>query len=122
MIRLAKEREPIRVVNNQVLTPTYTKDLAHTIKELLPTTAYGLYHVTNSGQCSWYGFAAKIFELLGSTPDFGPTTAAGFGSKAHRPAYSVLAHDGLKRLGLMDRRPWPEALKAYLQERGTLTF
>jgi len=122
MIRLAKEREPIRVVNNQVLTPTYTKDLAHTIKELLQTEAYGLYHVTNSGQCSWYEFAAKIFELLGLKPDFAQTTAAEFGSKVLRPPYSVLAHDGLKRLGLMDLRPWPEALKAYLQEKGYLTF
>jgi len=122
MIRLAKEREPIRVVNNQVLTPTYTKDLAATIKELLQTKAYGLYHVTNSGQCSWYDFAAKIFELLGLKPDFAQTTAAAFGSKAHRPPYSVLAHDGLKRLGLVDPRPWNEALKAYLQEKGYLTF
>jgi len=122
MIRLAKEREPIRVVNNQVLTPTYTKDIAHTIKELLQTKAYGLYHVTNSGKCSWYEFAANIFELLGLKPDFGQTTAAAFGSKAHRPRYSVLAHDGLKRLGLVAPRPWPEALKAYLQEKGYLAF
>jgi dTDP-4-dehydrorhamnose reductase len=118
MIRLAKERKPIRVVTDQVLTPTYTRDLAEKIKELLQTGAYGLYHITNSGHCSWYEFAAKIFELLGLKPDFGPTTSVGFGAKARRPAYSVLAHERLKRLGLDDLRPWPEALEAYLKEKG----
>jgi len=118
MIRLAKERKPIRVVTDQVLTPTYTRDLAEKIKELLQTEAYGLYHITNSGQCSWYEFAAKIFELLGGKPDFGPTTSAEFGAKAKRPAYSVLAHERLKQLGLDDLRLWPEALEAYLEEKG----
>lgn len=119
MIRLAKEGKPIRVVTDQVLTPTYTKDLAEKLKELLQTGAsYGVYHITNSGQCSWYEFAGKIFELLGLKPDFGPTTSAEFGAKARRPAYSVLAHNKLKGLGLDDLRPWPEALKAYLQEKG----
>jgi len=118
MVRLAREGKPIRVVTDQVLTPTYTKDLAQKIKELLTTEAYGLYHITNSGQCSWYEFASKIFELLGMKPDFGPTTSAEFGAKARRPAYSVLAHKRLKELGLDDLRPWPEALKAYLEEKG----
>jgi dTDP-4-dehydrorhamnose reductase len=120
MIRLAKEGKPIRVVTDQVLTPTYTRDLAHKIKELLQTEAYGVYHITNSGQCSWYEFAAKIFELLSLKPDFGPTTSAEFGAKAKRPAYSVLAHGRLAQLGLDDLRSWPEALAAYLEEKGLL--
>jgi len=120
MIRLAKEGKPIRVVIDQVLTPTYTKDLAQKLKELLQTEAYGLYHITNSGQCSWYEFAGKIFEFLGMKPDFSPTTSADFGAKAKRPAYSVLAHERLKQLGLDDLRPWPEALEAYLKEKGHL--
>jgi len=119
MIRLAKEGKPIRVVNDQVLTPTYTKDLAEKIKELLQTEAYGLYHITNSGQCSWYEFASKIFELLGMKPDFGPTTSAEFGAKAKRPAYSVLAGERLQQLGLDYVRPWWQALAAYLTERGS---
>ncbi len=118
MIRMAKEGKPIRVVNDQVLTPTYTKDLAQKMRELLQTEAYGLYHISNGGQCSWYEFASKIFELLGLEPDFGPTTSVEFGAKARRPAYSVLAHEQLKRLGMDDLRPWPEALDAYLIEKG----
>lgn len=120
MIRLAKENKPIRVVDDQVLTPTYTRDLVQKIKELLQTEAYGLYHITNSGQCSWYEFAGKIFELLSLKPDFGPTSTANFGVKARRPAYSVLAHDGLKKLNSHELRPWQNALGAYFVEKGYL--
>lgn len=118
MIRMAREGKPIRVVDDQVLTPTYTKDLAHALEQLAQTKAYGLYHITSSGQCSWYRFAARIFELLGLTPDFGPATTAAFGAKARRPAYSALAHHNLTRSGCDDLRPWPEALEAYLREKG----
>ena len=120
MIRLAREGRPIRVVNDQVLTPTYTRDLAQKIAELLPTGAYGLYHITNSGECSWYEFAAQIFMLLQVQPDFGPTTTEAYGAKAKRPAYSVLSNEKLTRLGLRPLRPWPEALEAYLEEKGHL--
>ena len=122
MIRLAKEGKPIRVVNDQVLTPTYTKDLAEKIKELVQTEAYGLYHITNSGECSWYEFAAKVFEFLGLKPNFGPTTTVEYGARARRPAYSVLAQEKLKRLGLSDMRTWPEALAEYLREVGHEPF
>lgn len=117
MIRLAKEGKPIRVVDDQVLTPTYTKDLAEKLKELLQTEKYGLYHITNRGQCSWYEFAGKIFELLSMEPDFAPTTTAQLKLKARRPAYSVVAHAHLKRIGLEDLRDWREALALYLMEK-----
>lgn len=120
MIRLAKEGKPIKVVDDQVLTPTATKDLAAKIKELIQTDRFGLYHVTSSGQCSWYQFAGRIFALLGLTPDLTPTTTASFGSKVQRPAYSVLAHNALLRNGFEDMRPWPEALRDYLVEKGHL--
>jgi dTDP-4-dehydrorhamnose reductase len=121
MIRLAREGKPIRVVDDQVLTPTYTKDLAEKLKELLQTEKYGLYHITNSGQCSWYEFAKAVFELMGLKPDFSPTTTAQFKLKARRPACSVLAHDRLKRIGLDDLRDWREALALYLMEKGHAT-
>jgi dTDP-4-dehydrorhamnose reductase len=121
MIRLAREGKPIRVVNDQVLTPTSTADLARRIKHLLQTGAYGLYHVTSGGQCSWYEFAGRIFELLGLRPDFGPTTTAAQGAKVRRPEYSVLAHAAMEALGLPSMRPWPEAMEGYLKEKGHLT-
>ncbi len=118
MIRLAREGKAIRVVDDQVLTPTYTRDLAEKLKELLPTNFYGLYHVTNSGQCSWYDFAAQIFALTGLTPDLVPITSGAFGAKARRPKYSVLAADRLSEHGFEQLRDWKEALKDYLRANG----
>lgn len=120
MIRLAREGRPIRVVHDQVLSPTYARDLAEKVAALLATEAYGTYHITNSGACSWYEFAAGIFDALGMRPDLAPTTSKAYGAKARRPAYSVLGRGRLAALGLDDLRPWPEALRAYLRERGHL--
>ncbi len=120
MVRLARESRPIRVVTDQILTPTYTMDLAKQIKFLLQTTAYGLYHVTSAGECSWYEFAARIFRLMNLAPDFAPTTTATFGAKVPRPDYSVLAHDGMHAAGCPSMRPWEEAVEAYLYEKGHL--
>lgn len=118
MLRMAREERPIRVVDDQVLTPTYTRDLAQAIRRLILTEAYGLYHVTNSGACSWYEFAGRVFQRVGMKPDFGPTTSAEWGAPARRPAYSVLAHDKLVQAGGGDLRAWTEALDAYLMEKG----
>jgi dTDP-4-dehydrorhamnose reductase len=120
MIRLAKEGKPIKVVDDQVLTPTYTRDLAQAIGELIHTEAYGLYHVTSAGQCSWYEYAAAIFRVLGLSPDFQPTTSASFPTRAARPPYSVLDNAALRKALGHDLRPWQEALRAYLAEKGHL--
>ena len=117
MLRLAREGKEIKVVNDQTLTPTYTVDLAHTLVQLIHTERYGLYHVTSSGECSWFQFAAKIFELAGVEAKLSPTTTATFGATARRPAHSVLAHNALLAAGLAEMRPWPDALAAYLAER-----
>jgi dTDP-4-dehydrorhamnose reductase len=120
MVRMAGAGKPLRVVDDQVLTPTYTRDLAGKLEELARTEAYGLYHMTNRGQCSWYEFAARIFNILSLEPDFGPTTSKAFGAKARRPAYSVLAATKLGQLGIADLPPWESALERYLLEKGHL--
>lgn len=120
MIRMAKEGNPIRVVNDQVLSPTYSRDLAEELNGLLATTDYGLYHVTNNGACSWYGFAAKIFELVGLRPDLAQITTQAYASSALRPAYSALAHSKPLIPATSHMRPWENALSAYLQEKGWL--
>jgi dTDP-4-dehydrorhamnose reductase len=120
MVRLSKEGRTIRVVDDQVLTPTYTKDLAEKIVELVRTERYGLYHITNGGSCSWYEFTKEIFRILEVSPDLAPTTTEAFGSAAERPAYSVLAHGGIVQIGLADLRPWTEAVAAYLRQKGHL--
>jgi dTDP-4-dehydrorhamnose reductase len=121
MIRLAREGKPIKVVRDQVLTPSSTRDVAAKIHELVQTGRYGVYHVTNSGSCSWYEFAGQIFHLLNLRPDFTSTTTAAFAAATQRPAYSVLAKDGLRRAGLAAMRPWQEALVDYLRKKGHLT-
>jgi len=118
MLRLAREGKPIRVVTDQMLTPTYTADVASKIRQLVQTGAYGLYHLTSESSCSWYEFAARIFELTGLKPDFAPTTSTAFAARTRRPAYSVLAKQGLRRGGLTPLRPWEDALGAYLAEKG----
>jgi dTDP-4-dehydrorhamnose reductase len=117
MLRLAREGRQIRVVGDQVLTPTSAKELARKVRELVETGEFGLYHITNSGACSWHQFAAAIFELSGIRADLSETTAAAYGARAVRPAYSVLENANLGRLGLDDLSPWQEALKAYLDDR-----
>lgn len=118
MLRLAREGKDIKVVDDQTLTPTYTADLATQLYVLLDTEHYGLYHATSQGECTWYDFAAKIFELAGVQPkSLGRQTTAESGARATRPGYSVLANAALQKLGLDRMRPWPEALAAYLDAR-----
>jgi dTDP-4-dehydrorhamnose reductase len=117
MLRLAREGRDIKVVDDQILTPTYTVDLACKIVELVHANHYGLYHITNAGQCTWYDFARKIFELANLHPHIEPTTTAAFGAVAARPSYSVLGHAALATLGMDDLPPWEEALEDYLQAR-----
>ena len=117
MLRLAREGRDIKVVDDQVGSPTYTVDLARKIAQLIKTEHYGLYHITNAGECTWYQFACKIWALSGLSPNAEPTTTAAFGATATRPAYSVLDNAALRTIGLDDMRSWQEALRDYLGER-----
>jgi dTDP-4-dehydrorhamnose reductase len=105
------------VVDDQVLTPTYTVDLANQIAPLLSTNQYGLFHITNEGSCSWYEFARTIFDTAGIEADLSPTTSDLYKTAAIRPRYSVLDNARLKELGLNQMRHWREALAAYLKEK-----
>ena len=119
MLRLADEHQPIRVVEEQVLTPSSARDVARKIVDILRTDRFGLYHVTIAGQCSWLDFARAIFALAGVTPRLEPATATS-AARARRPRYSVLAHARLAAMGADDLPSWREALAAYLRERGRL--
>lgn len=118
MLKLAGERASVRVVTDEVLTPTYTADLARQIGVLLDGGAHGVYHATAEGMCSWYEFATAIFEIGKVEVDLEPTTAAEFASPVKRPAYSVLENEKLKSQGLNVMRHWREALEDYMQAAG----
>ena len=117
MLRLAAERDTIRVVDDQIMRPSYAPDVAAVIAELLLRQAVGTYHVTNGGQCSWYELAAATFELAGADIDLERTTTAAFGARVRRPANSVLAHKALAALGIHTPRHWKEALADYIRAR-----
>jgi len=119
MLRLAASGQAIRVVRDQVLTPSYTLDLAPKVWRVTMRGAPGIYHLSSAGQTSFYDFAREIFRLSGLTPSLTPITAAAYNARAKRPPYSVLARTRLAALGEDDLRPWPEALAAYLRERVT---
>ena len=111
--RLLAEKEGIDVVNDQVGSPTFTLDLARKLREIMGK-GYGVYHVTNSGKCSWYEFAVAIAAKKGITKRVMPVTSEMFKRPARRPANSVLGHTMLRLEGLSEMRHWEEALGEYL--------
>jgi dTDP-4-dehydrorhamnose reductase len=121
MLRLAAAGKPIRVVRDQVLSPSYTLDLARKAWRIVTRGTHGIYHLTNSGETSWFNFARELFDLCGLKPSLTSVTAAEFGARARRPAYSVMGHGRLRELGEDDLRSWRDGLVAYLRERNLLT-
>lgn len=118
MLRRARAGEPLRVVEDQVLSPTYTRELARALRQLIRAGAAGLYHVANRGACSWYRFAREIFSQAGLEVDLQPISSAAYGAAARRPAYSALDSGKAWQLLGGPLSPWQEALARYLQERG----
>lgn len=111
MIKLGQEKSELKVVNDQHGSPTYAKDLALRTRDILLNLkpAFGIYHATNSGTCTWYEFTQEIFKLKGITAKIIPCATAEFPRPATRPAYSILLNTKLPVM-----RPWQEALKEYL--------
>lgn len=116
MLTLGNEGKPLTVVDDQIGSPTYTEDLARFLMMLIETERYGIYHATNSGSCSWYEFAKRIFEEARMQVELSSCTTEDFPRPASRPAYSVLEHAGIKLNGFKDLRPWEEGLKEFLAD------
>jgi len=115
MLKLAQERDELKVVDDQVGSPTYTVDLAQCILDLIQTEKYGVYHVSNSGHCSWYEFAKAIFEEAGIEVKVNPCTTKDFPRPAPRPAYSVMEHMTLRLNGFTEMPNWRDSLKRYFE-------
>jgi dTDP-4-dehydrorhamnose reductase len=114
MLKLAKERGKVRVVDSEFVTPTRTTELARQIVALSRSDSYGLYHATAEGSCSWHEFAREIFSLTNTKVILEVAGPNEFPAKVPRPTYSVLENSALKSQGLNVFKPWQEGLREYL--------
>lgn len=119
MVRLGKQRDKLNVVYDQIHSPTYSYDLALKIGELIETELYGLYHISNNGETTWYDYAKKIFELTGlhKKVKVSKISAKDYGAPAPRPAYSVLRNYNLELQGMDDLPLWDNALERYIKDK-----
>ncbi|MDQ0214459.1 dTDP-4-dehydrorhamnose reductase [Oikeobacillus pervagus] len=116
MLEMGKKNKEIRVVNDQIGSPTYVNDLTTTLIQLFGKKD-GIYHVSNSGACTWYLFAKAIFNEAGFNPHLiYPVTTEEYGAIASRPHYSVLGHQALIRERVKIPRHWHHALKAFIRK------
>lgn len=122
MLRLGEEKPVLQVVNDQKGSPTYTVDLATFLLELVATQKFGIYHASNSGECTWYEFAQAIFaeaaDIRGKAylVKVEPCSTEEFPRPAPRPSNSVMDHLSIRTNGLQDLRSWREGLRAFLEE------
>jgi len=120
MLKLAKEKGRVKVVTDEIVTPTYTVDLAEQILDLAETMSYGTYHATSGGSCSWNEFAREIFRCAAPQTIVDDATAADFPRPVARPLYSVLDNAALRGLAIDRMADWRDALGRYLATLGDL--
>ncbi len=124
MVNVGKTHDTVRVVNDQIGTPTYTLDLARLLADMIGTEKYGYYHATNAeevpgGYISWYDFCVEIYKQYGLKTNVIPVTTAEYGlSKAARPENSRLDKSKLEKAGFKSLPCWKDAVKRYLEEAG----
>jgi dTDP-4-dehydrorhamnose reductase len=121
MLKLSKERKDLRVVDDEFVTPTPTIQIARQLVALSQSSDYGLYHATAEGSCSWFEFAAAIFELTKTQVGLEPARPGEFPAKVPRPKYSVLENRALKNKSLNVFSHWKEGLENYLARRAQTT-
>jgi dTDP-4-dehydrorhamnose reductase len=117
ILRAAKSGKPLRVIDDQHCTPTSTMDLARAVQRLMTSGAYGLYHLTSAGECTWFEFAVAALEFAGIRVEAERVTSSAFAAKAKRPDYSVLDNHAFRQAGFEDMRDWREALRDYICQR-----
>lgn len=115
MLRLSKDRDELNVIDDQVGSPTYTKDLAPLLVDMLESDRYGTYHATNDGYCSWYEFAKEIFDVAGVDIKVNPITTDMYPTKAKRPFNSKMSKEKLKNNNFRTLRSWKSAVKDYIE-------
>jgi dTDP-4-dehydrorhamnose reductase len=120
MVTKGRQDGWVKVVTDQALSPTYTRDLAETAKALIEREAHGLFHLTNDGECSWFEFAQATFDIAGVAANLEPTETVTNERRARRPAYSAMTSERLAETGVPPLRSWREALAHYLDAKGLI--
>ena len=115
ILNVAKQGQPLKVVNDQVGNPTNAVDLAKHILKLIDTENYGIYHCTNNGECSWYDFSCEFLRLSGLKYTIEPCDTSGFPRPAKRPAHSSLDNKRLRQTIGDEMRPWQDAIADYMK-------
>ncbi|GIP35112.1 dTDP-4-dehydrorhamnose reductase [Paenibacillus sp. J2TS4] len=116
ILKQALSKQHLKVVNDQTGSPTYTIDLSKFIAELILSEKYGIYHVSNSGACSWFDFAQVILQELGIDVGIDPCTSKEFTREAPRPTFSVLEPLAIRANGFKELRHWRVALSEFIRE------
>lgn len=116
MLKLAKERDSLTVVDDQIGSPTYTADLSKLLVSMIQTDKYGRYHATNEGYCSWYEFAKEIFKVAKVTINVAPVDSSAYPAKAKRPANSRMEKKKLDEMGFKRLPSWQDATRRYIEE------
>ncbi len=115
MLELSKTKNKIRVVNDEILSPTFTEEIAEQAFNIINNAApFGLYHVTAEGSCSWYEFAKEIFKIKKIPVDLEIASPDEFANEVTRPKYSVLENRKLNKINLNIMSHWKDGLKKYL--------
>jgi dTDP-4-dehydrorhamnose reductase len=121
IIKKSREQEVLRVVDDQIGSPTHTADLARLVSDMIVTDKFGLYHATSEGACSWNEFAKAILAMSGIEARVEPITTEQYGSRAARPRNSLLSRTSLDAAGFRRLPSWKEALRRYLVEDSILS-
>lgn len=117
IIRKGREQGTVNIVNDQYISPTYSRNLAECVYEIIQTENYGLYHMVSGGACTRYEFAKKIFELMALPVTCVGVSSDAFITRAKRPNYSVLDNTKYNHMGLGTMCSWEENIKEYLREK-----
>lgn len=117
ILKIANDKTELKIVIDQTGSPTFTRDLAYATEKLISEPAYGIYHITNSGKCTWNQFAKDIFEFAGIDVIINELTTAELNRAATRPEYSILKNNHYTLQGYLPLRHYREALKEYLKNK-----
>ena len=116
MLNLGERLGKVSVVADQYGSPTYTKDLAVVLADMITTNKFGTYHATNEGVCTWYEFASEIFKIAKMNVEVTPVSSSKYITKAKRPFNSRLSKDNLVENGFSKLPPWQDALVRFITE------